>query len=334
MITISLCMIVKNEEAILERCLNSVADLMDEIIIVDTGSTDRTKEVATKYTDHIYDFKWQDDFSAARNFSFSKATKEYIYTADADEVLDEENRARFLQVKQAMLPEIEIIQMKYCNQLEHGTTYNFDIEYRPKLYKRLREFSWIEPIHETVNLTPVVYDSDIEIQHLPLNSHANRDFAFFQKIIRRGNRLSRKLHNMYARELFIAGTEQDFLEAEDFFVETTRDEDRSLDELKEAVCVLAKIYHIKKDIHNFFKNSMKDVASNSCSEICFELGEYYFELDDYKEAALWYYNAAFETGSILNIQYEKDMPINRLVECYEKMGNQELAEEYRKRIYE
>ena len=83
MITISLCMIVKNEERILKRCLDSVRDLVDEIIIVDTGSTDATKWIAAGYTDKIYDFTWNDDFSAARNFAFSKATKEYIYSADA-----------------------------------------------------------------------------------------------------------------------------------------------------------------------------------------------------------------------------------------------------------
>ena len=60
-------MIVKNEEKVLARCLDSIADLMDEIIIVDTGSSDNTKEIAKKYTDKIYDFAWIDDFSAARN---------------------------------------------------------------------------------------------------------------------------------------------------------------------------------------------------------------------------------------------------------------------------
>ena len=69
--TISLCMIVKNEERVLARCLDSVADLVDEIIIVDTGSTDATKEIAARYTEKIYDFVWQDHFAAARNFSFS-----------------------------------------------------------------------------------------------------------------------------------------------------------------------------------------------------------------------------------------------------------------------
>ena len=95
MITISLCMIVKNEEKILERCLDSVADLVDEIVIADTGSTDATKEIARRYTEKVYDFPWIDDFSAARNFVFSKATQEYIYSADADEVLSEEKRHCF-----------------------------------------------------------------------------------------------------------------------------------------------------------------------------------------------------------------------------------------------
>ena len=150
MITISLCMIVKNEERVLKRCLDSVRDLVDEIIIVDTGSTDATKRIAAGYTDKIYDLTWNDDFSAARNFAFSKATKEYIYSADADEVLSEENRRRFRLLKETLLPEIEIVQMKYGNQLQNGTVYNFDEEYRPKLFRRQRSFVWEEPIHETV----------------------------------------------------------------------------------------------------------------------------------------------------------------------------------------
>ncbi len=67
-------MIVKNEEQVLSRCLDSLAGLMDEIIIVDTGSCDRTREIAARYTDKIYDYIWKDDFADARNFAFSKAS--------------------------------------------------------------------------------------------------------------------------------------------------------------------------------------------------------------------------------------------------------------------
>ena len=95
MISISMCMIVKNEQDILARCLDSYAGTYDELIIVDTGSTDNTKEIAAHYTDKIYDFEWINDFSAARNFAFSKAGCDYIFSADADEVLDDTLGCRF-----------------------------------------------------------------------------------------------------------------------------------------------------------------------------------------------------------------------------------------------
>ena len=87
MVSISLCMIVKNEEDVLARCLDSAAGLVDEIVIVDTGSTDRTREIAARYTDKIFDFPWRDDFAAARNESFSHAAMDYCLWLDADEVV-------------------------------------------------------------------------------------------------------------------------------------------------------------------------------------------------------------------------------------------------------
>lgn len=322
MIEISLCMIVKNEEKVLTRCLDSIADLMDEIIIVDTGSTDKTKEIAAKYTDKIYDFEWIDDFSAARNFSFSKATKDYIYTADADEVLDEENRQKFRDLKELMLPEIEIVQMKYCNQLSNGTAYNFDEEYRPKLYKRLREFTWIEPVHEMVRLDPVVYDSDIDILHMPETLHSGRDFKVFQKYIKSGMRLSKRLHHMYAMELAISGSDEDVLEAEPFFTESAVDPSRSMDEIKEAACIVTRAARIRDDSYTILKMCLKDLLSEGSSEMCYELGEYFFGKGDYVEAAMWYYNAMNETQSILNIHTSTDLPEKRYQECVERSGCQ------------
>lgn len=85
MLPISVCIIAKNEEKNIERCLSSLAPYGFEIVLVDTGSTDRTKELAQKYTDCIYDFSWVDDFSAARNFSLQKASHEWIFMIDCDE---------------------------------------------------------------------------------------------------------------------------------------------------------------------------------------------------------------------------------------------------------
>lgn len=74
-ITISLCMIVRDEENTIARCLEAVENIVDEIIIVDTGSVDQTKEIVGKYSSNIYKFSWIDDFAAARNFSFQKQRK-------------------------------------------------------------------------------------------------------------------------------------------------------------------------------------------------------------------------------------------------------------------
>lgn len=314
MMEISLCMIVKNEEKVLARCLDSIVDLMDEIIIVDTGSTDRTKEIAAKYTKQIYDFAWVDDFSAARNFAFSKATRDYIYTADADEVLDEENHLRFEQLKQVLVPEVEMVQMKYGNQLDNGTAYNFDLEYRPKLFKRLRQWTWIEPVHEQVRLDPVVFDSDIVITHKPHDNHAKRDFAVFQKYIKEGGHLSKRLHHMYAMELYISGDEEDLRQAESFFAQSAVDPGRTIDEVKEAACVVCRSARLRGDSHTMLKMSLKDLLTEGSSEMCYELGEYFYAREDYEEAVMWYYNAMNETQSILNIHTSTDWPEARMKE--------------------
>jgi glycosyltransferase involved in cell wall biosynthesis len=87
MSTLSICMIVRDEEKNIKRCLESIKDV-DEIIIVDTGSKDKTVSHSLKYTKNVYYKKWTDDFSDARNFAFSLATKDYIMWLDADEVVE------------------------------------------------------------------------------------------------------------------------------------------------------------------------------------------------------------------------------------------------------
>ncbi|WP_246615206.1 glycosyltransferase [Clostridium thailandense] len=86
---ITLCMIVKNEEKNLESCLSKIHSFVDEIIIVDTGSTDNTRKIASEFTDKIYDFQWCNDFSKARNYSISKASSEWVLILDADEFVND-----------------------------------------------------------------------------------------------------------------------------------------------------------------------------------------------------------------------------------------------------
>ena len=329
--TISVCMIVKNEERVLARCLDSLDGLYDELVIVDTGSTDSTKAIAARYTDKIFDFKWINDFSAARNFAFSRATMEYIYSADADEVLDEHNRKQFRLLKDNLLPEIEIVQMKYGNQLSNGTVYNFDEEYRPKLFKRLRQFVWIEPVHEQVRLDPVVFNSDIVITHMPETNHSGRDFAVFERALEKDGMLSDRLWKMYARELYISGSNEDFERAEKHFAE--KSEEVMTDDLFKDICViLARAARIRKDTGGFFKYAVKLVAGDGCSEICMEMGRYYEDIGDWAEAAVWFFNAAYETTPILKAVEGDIEPLTHLTEIYDRLGDVETARHYREEL--
>jgi len=91
---VSLTMIVRNEEANLPACLESACDLFDEIVIVDTGSTDHTVEIARSFGARVFDFVWVDDFAAARNSSLARATGDYAFWLDADDILDASERLK------------------------------------------------------------------------------------------------------------------------------------------------------------------------------------------------------------------------------------------------
>lgn len=322
MATISLCMIVKNEEKILARCLDSLEGIYDEAIIVDTGSSDKTKEIALKYTDKVYDFEWIDDFSAARNFAMSKATCDYIYMADADEVLDEANRVRFMLMKKALFDDIEIVQMKYVNQLSHSTVYNFDNEYRAKLFKRVRNFTFVDPIHEIVRTDPIVYDSEIEIIHMPESLHSSRDIKTFEKAIKKDGVLSQRLIPMYAKELILCGTMEDFENALEYFEGVYKNSDGvTEDNLKVVYIMLAKIYMERMDAKGLMTFALKEMIGESSSEICHILGQFYEKSGDYSEAAMWYYNACYETKPYLAVKYDKILPLEGLIRVSNKLEN-------------
>ena len=157
--TLSLCMIVKNEEAVIARCLDCVKDIVDEIIIVDTGSTDKTVEIVSKYTDKIYHFEWIKDFSAARNFSFSKATKEYIMWLDADDILTPENQEKLRELKRTLPPDVDMVTCVYD---EHNSAY---LHPRGRIVRNCDNAVWLSPVHENITAFGKVIDSDIVVTH-------------------------------------------------------------------------------------------------------------------------------------------------------------------------
>ncbi len=323
-------MIVKNESQTLARCLDSLKNLMDEIIIVDTGSTDGTREIAARYTSKIYDYEWHDDFAAARNFAFSKASCDYIYSADADEIVDEKNQARLRQLKEALIPEVEIVQMVYVTKQPDHPTENFERDLRPKLFKRLREFKWIEPIHETVNLEPIVYDSDIEILHCPQGSHSGRDFHVFEKLVREKGEMSDRLIGMYVRELYKAGDVENLCRSR-AFLETALDRQCEKENAllcRQIIAVLMKLYRQIDEPVQMLKLGLREEITVPSAEVCLELGYFFMEKGEYSEAVEWFYHAAHSCESELDIASSGKLAYTALSECFMRLDDCEKAKEY------
>ena len=142
--TISAVLIVKNEEALLARCLESVKDA-DEIIICDTGSTDGTIEVAKKYTDKIYtDFIWNGSFCDARNHAKGKATKDWILSIDADEFCHD-----FSKVKEVIQVADQAVRV-FMHQEGRSTNDNFKV---PRLFKNTPNIWWEGNIHNHLTIS-------------------------------------------------------------------------------------------------------------------------------------------------------------------------------------
>ena len=164
MITISLCMIVKDEEKVLKRCLDSAVSFADEIIIVDTGSSDSTKKIAETYTKKVYDFAWNDDFSAARNEAFRHAEMDYCMWLDADDVVSEPEQKKIRRLKEELDDDTSIVMMKYSMGFDKTGSPSLSY-YRERLIKNHEGFCWQGKVHEAVALSGKILYTDIEIEH-------------------------------------------------------------------------------------------------------------------------------------------------------------------------
>ncbi|MBC1791608.1 glycosyltransferase [Listeria seeligeri] len=142
---ISICMIVKNEAHILRQSLASFRKFTEEIIIVDTGSTDETKKIAKEFTDFVYDFEWTGNFSDARNFAATKATGKWIMAIDADECLEEESYLKFKKQLKLQNESIYMAQIiSFTGEKGRVTTTN----HMPRIYKNDGTICFRGVIHE------------------------------------------------------------------------------------------------------------------------------------------------------------------------------------------
>jgi cytochrome P450/predicted O-linked N-acetylglucosamine transferase (SPINDLY family) len=167
---ISLCMIVKNEESNLTACLNSAAHLVDEIVVVDTGSTDNTKAVATSMGARVVDFTWSEDFAAARNESLRHARGKWIFYLDADERIDPDNQQRLRDLFAGLEDENTAYTMRQLSPAKTRTGLAFLVG-MVRLFRNNPRLRWQYRIHEQIlpalmRCGTEIRQTEITIEHL------------------------------------------------------------------------------------------------------------------------------------------------------------------------
>ena len=321
---LSLCMIVRNEEDVLERCLNSVNSFIDEIIIVDTGSTDNTKNIARKFTQNIYDFTWIDDFSAARNFSFSKASGDYIMWLDADDIITPLNANKINSLKNTYDPKVDIFMFKYNVAFDKNNSPTFTY-YRERIIRNSSKYKWESPIHEVIPLEGELMYCDISVEHKKLKaSSPKRNLNIFNKMISEGKTLDARQQFYYGRELFYNNevdlaitTLEEFLNRNDGWFENKID----------ACKLLGELYFKKSDNENALNSLFKSFKFDEPrSNICCDIGKIFFNQKDYKNAIFWYELASSKKQNVIsNAFIEPDtfdyIPYMQLCVIYYRLGD-------------
>jgi glycosyltransferase involved in cell wall biosynthesis len=167
---VSLTMIVRNEERNLPECLASVADLVDEIVVADTGSVDRTPEIALRFGARLVDSPWSDNFAAARNAALERASGDWVWWLDADDRLDAGNRRQAEALFNRLGNEPDAYAMKVRSRLNPAGSAARLLD-QIRLFPRHPKIRWRYRIHEQI--MPSVRDcggemrwSDVMIEHL------------------------------------------------------------------------------------------------------------------------------------------------------------------------
>lgn len=324
-------MIVKNEEKTLERCLNSVCGVVDEIVIVDTGSSDRTMEIAAKFTEKVYQDPWRDDFAAARNFSFSKAHMEYCMWLDADDVLEPTEREKFLHLKQSLPPDTDMVMMKYNTSFDESDNPVFSY-YRERLIRNVPQYRWAGEVHEVITPAGNILYSDISVSHRKNGpGDPDRNLRIYRGLIESGKELEPRQLYYYGRELYY---HREYEEAVSVFRRFLDLPDGWVENKIEACSVCADCYYKLGKSDYALQTLLRSLSFDTPrAELCCDIGSHFLNRGDYQNAIYWYETALTRKrndrigGFVLPDCYDY-IPLLQLCVCHDRLGEREKAKAY------
>lgn len=331
MVSISLCMIVKNEEDVLARALDSVKELADEIIIVDTGSEDRTKDIARRYTQKVFDFEWEDDFAAARNFACRKASMDYWMWLDADDIVTENELKKMKALKSEIDPDTDVVMMKYLTGFDRDG-YPAVSYYRERWLRNGKGFIWKGRVHEAVVPSGKVLYSDIEIEHHKNSADgSDRNLRIYESMIARGELGDPRQVFYYGRELYDHGRYEEAISVFDrFLAEKGAWRENLIDACLQRSLCFKYLAKPQMRLDSLFYSFRYDLPR---AEICCEIGACFMECNDHETASYWYERAlaapdCAKYGGFDHSDCRGYIPLMQLCVCYDRLGDHGRAWQY------
>ena len=326
----SLCMIVRDEEAVLGRCLESVAGLFDEIVIADTGSVDATRDIAKSFTEKVFDFKWEDDFSAARNYAFSKADGDYLMWLDADDVVEGDNRPLLKKTLSGLeKSRPDMVMLRYDVAFDESGRVLLSYR-RERIVRANAGFRFCGRVHEAIPPRGKIICGDGAISHRKLRANPpGRNLKIFEKMLSEGEPLDPRMNYYFARELREAGRADGALK---YYAECFRDEtawtEIRISALYESYEILMGQNRPEEAEHALFE-TLKLGAPRA--DICCAAGESFLRRGDLDSAKFWYHLAPErfgQGGGFVHADYGGYIPYLQLAVIYDRLGNPDLAEKY------
>ena len=326
--TISLCMIVKNEEAVLGRCLESAADLVDEIVIVDTGSTDGTKKIARKFTDKLFDFPWVDDFAAARNFSFEQASGDYCMWLDADDVIAEDDRSKFRAMRKQLLPQADVVMMPYHTAFDPQGQPTFTY-HRERVVRNEARFRWAGVVHEAITPAGEIRWSDAAVSHKKEGSgDPDRNLCIYEAQLAAGKALDPRNQFYYARELWYHSRFEEAAKVLTTFLDSGKG---WLENQIEACRLLSQCMTALGRDGGALSSLLRSLTLDTPrAEVCCDIGGWFLAREQWRQAAFWYELALTRkrddtSGAFVSPDCYGYLPAIELCVCWYHLGDVEKA---------
>lgn len=326
--TLSVCLIVRDEEQVLGRCLSCVKKFADEIIIADTGSADATKKIAAEYTDKIFDFRWCDDFSAARNFALGKAGCDLVMWLDADDVVTDENCSKINKLKDVM-KDYDMAYLSYAAAFDDGVP-TF-VYYRERIFRRSMGYLFRGAVHEAVEPRGRILYSDAQVYHMKVKSGATmRNLNIFQKRIDAGICLDEREKFYYGRELLYHGMYRESIAVLENFLTGGGWVENKCEACVNLYSAYTALGNNGKAVESLLKSF---TFAPPKSSVCCLLGGYFIGKSDYNSAVYWYSAALAihedeRSGAFVNRDYGGFIPLMQLCVIYDKLGDYEKANAY------